>query len=180
MKTLMTLMALAGALNAGPLTGQRAASFTLPDSTSRYYDLVDYRGKVVVIDIMKTDCPHCATFSRTLERVKAKYGDRIQILSIVTLPDNATAVGNYIAKHKVTSPILFDSGQATAALLRITPRNPSVTLPTVLILDQQGVIRGDYVYRDEDASVKPMFEGDGLFPLIDSLLKPAGAPAKKR
>jgi peroxiredoxin len=180
MKRLIGFFLLAGAVSAGPLTGQRAASFTLPDATSRYFDILDYRGKVVLIDIMKTDCPHCGVFSKTLERVKTKYGDRIQVLSIVTLPDNATTVANYIAKHKVTSPVLFDSGQATAALLKITPRNPSVTLPTVLVVDQQGIIQADFVYRDEDAKVKPIFEGDGLFAVIDGLLKPAAPPARKK
>lgn len=179
-KALWMILAFAGVVAAGPLTGQRAASFTLPDSNSKYHDLLDYRGKVVVIDIMKTDCPHCASFSRTLERVKARYGDRIQILSIVTMPDNATTVANYVAKHKVTSPVLFDSGQATAALLKITPRNPSVSLPTALVVDASGIIRADFVYRDEDASVKPVFEGDGLFGVIDGLLKGAAAPAKKK
>lgn len=177
-KALWMILAFAGVVAAGPLTGQRAASFTLPDSNSKFHDLLDYRGKVVVIDVMKTDCPHCVTFSRTLERVKARYGDRVQVLSIVTLPDNATTVGNYIAKHKVTSPVLFDSGQATAALLKITPRNPTVTLPTVLVLDQQGIIRADHVWVDGDNSVKPIFEGDGLFSIIDGLLK-QGTPGKK-
>jgi peroxiredoxin len=179
MKLLTAIVVCAGALAAGPLTGQRAASFTLPDSNSKYHDLLDYRGKVVLIDIMKTDCPHCAVFSKTLERVKARYGDKIQILSIVTLPDNTTTVANYIARYRVTSPVLFDSGQATAAMLRITPSNPSISLPTALVLDQQGIIRGDYVYRESDPQTKPIFEGDGLFAVIDKLLKPAGAPGKK-
>lgn len=173
MKLLTVILVCAAALVAGPLTGQRAASFTLPDSNSKYHDILDYRGKVVVIDIMKTDCPHCAAFSKTLERLKARYGDKIQILSIVTLPDNATTVANYIARHKVTSPVLFDSGQATAAMLKITPANPSISLPTALVLDQQGIIRGDYVYRESDPQTKPIFEGDGLFAVIDRLLKPA-------
>ncbi len=179
MKELIAFLVLGGALAAGPLTGQRAASFTLPDSNSKYHDILDYRGKVVLIDIMRTDCPHCAAFSKTLERVKARYGDRIQILSIVTLPDNATTVANYVAQHKVTSPVLFDSGQATAAMLKITPSNPSIALPTALVLDQQGVVRGDYVYRDSDPQTKPIFEGNGLFAVIDRLLKPAGGAGKK-
>jgi peroxiredoxin len=169
---------IAGSVLGGPLTGQKAASFTLPDMSSKYYDLLDYRGKVVLIDIMKTDCPHCSIFTKTLERLKAKYGDRIQVLAIVNPPDNATTVGNYIAKHRVTSPMLFDMGQATAALLKLTPRNPSVNLPTLLVVDQNGVIRGDYVWLDTDASVKPIFEGDGLFGVIDGLLKGGAAPKK--
>ena len=50
--------------------------------------MLDYRGKVLIIDVMKTDCPHCQSVSKLLERVKARYGDKVNILSIVNPPDN--------------------------------------------------------------------------------------------
>ena len=176
------LLLLAAASFAGPLSGRRAASFSLPDSSGRFHDLVDYRGKVVILEVMKTDCPHCQTLAKTLERVKAKFGDRIQVLSIVNPPDSPQTVGQFIAKFKVTSPIVFDCGQAAAALLRITPQNPSIELPQLLILDAQGVIREDYIYNDK---LKGLFEGDDLIPVITRVLAggppaaPAKAPAKK-
>ncbi|MBI5281935.1 MAG: TlpA family protein disulfide reductase [Candidatus Solibacter usitatus] len=152
---------------AGPLSGKRVASFTLPDATGRFYDVLDFRGKPLLIDFMKTECPHCQVLTRTLERVKAKYGDRIAILSVVNPPDNPQTVSNYIARYKVSSPVLFDFGQATAAMLRITPQNPGISLPTLLIVDAQGIVREDIVYSD---STRAAFEGDALFAVIDRLL----------
>ncbi len=174
-KILATLLLTAMALAAGPLAGKRVASFTLPDATGKYYDVLDYRGKVLIIDIMKTECPHCQTLSRTLERIKEKYGAKISVLSIVNPPDNPQTVSAYIAKYKVTNPVLFDFGQATAAMLRITPQNPSISLPTLLVVDANGIIRNDLVYTDAQKSI---FEGDGLSPIIDQAMAPA-APAKK-
>ncbi|MBI4894026.1 MAG: TlpA family protein disulfide reductase [Acidobacteria bacterium] len=173
MKKLLSILLLSAmALSAGPLAGKRVASFTLPDMAAKYHDVLDYRGKVLLIDIMKTECPHCQTLSRTLERIKEKYGNRIAVLSIVNLPDNYQTVSAYIAKYKVTNPVLFDTGQATAAMLRITPQNPSISLPTLLVVDANGIIRSDLVYSDAQ---KAIFEGDGLSPLIDQAM----APAKK-
>jgi len=166
---ILTLILTALTMTAGPLSGKRAASFTLPDATGKFYDLLDYRGKVVLVDLMKTDCPHCQTLTRTLERVKAKYGDRIMIMSIVTPPDSPQNVSAYIAKYKVSSPILFDCGQAAAALLKITPQNTSVSLPHLLVIDGQGVVREDWAYSDAQ---KAIFAGDGLFAVIDRLLAP--------
>lgn len=160
------LFILASALQAGPLAGKRIASFTLPDSQARYHDVLDYRGKILLIDIMKTDCPHCATFSKVLERVKARYGDRIHILSVVNPPDNQQTVAAYVARNKITTPILFDFGQAVAAMLNITPQNPTIKLPTLLVVGPDGVIREDFVY---DESRKAIFEGDGLFKVLDKL-----------
>lgn len=165
---------------AGPLAGKRIASFTLPDSTGKYYDVLDYRGKVLLIDIMKTECPHCQTLSKTLERVKARYGNRINILSIVNPPDNQQTVAAYVSRYKVTSPVLFDFGQAVAAILGVTPRNPTINLPTLLVVDANGVIREDLVYSD---ALAKLFEGDGLFPLIDRVLAGGGRsapPAQKK
>lgn len=175
---LCLVFASALALHAGPLAGKRVASFTLPDSQGRYHDVLDYRGKVLLIDIMKTDCPHCATFSRTLERVKSRYGDRIHILSIVNPPDNQQTVAAYVARHRVSTPILFDFGQAVAAMLQITPQNPNIRLPTLLVVAPDGTIREDLVYDDSRKDVKRIFEGDGLFPILDRLLAES-APRKK-
>lgn len=166
-KTLLLLTLSALSLLAGPATGKRVASFTLPDATGRYYDVLDFRGKVLLVDIMKTDCAHCQTFTKTLERVKARYGDRITILSVVNPPDDPAKVANYIAKYKVTSPILFDFGQATAAMLKITPQNPSISLPHLLVVDANGIVQSDWPFSDAQ---KAIFEGDGLFAIIDKLL----------
>jgi peroxiredoxin len=183
-KTILLLMLAALTLSAGSLVGRRAASFTLPESSGRYWDLLDFRGKVVLLDVMKTTCPHCQVLSKTLERVKQRYGQRIQIISIVTPPDNPKSVAEYIARYKVTSPIVFDCGQASAALLRITPQNPSVDLPHLIVVDGNGMIRDDWAYTNPNGEQKQIFEGNGLFPIIDRLLaetgKPAASPARKK
>ena len=51
-KTLLLLIISALGVLAGPATGKRVASFTLPDSAGKYYDVLDFRGKVLLIDIM--------------------------------------------------------------------------------------------------------------------------------
>ncbi|GIU80664.1 MAG: hypothetical protein KatS3mg005_3902 [Bryobacteraceae bacterium] len=168
------LFASALLMHAGPLAGKRVASFTLPDSQGRYHDVLDYRGKILLIDIMRTDCPHCGTFSRTLERVKSRYGDRIHILSIVNPPDNQQTVASYVAKHKITTPVLFDFGQAVAAMLNITPQNPTIKLPTLLIVGPDGIIREDFVYDESRKDLKTIFEGDGLNRILDKLLAESG------
>ncbi|MCS7043083.1 MAG: TlpA family protein disulfide reductase [Bryobacteraceae bacterium] len=171
-KHLALLLFFAFAAGAGPLAGKRVASFALPDAQGRYHDVLDYRGKLLLIDIMRTDCPHCIPFAKTLERVKSRYGDRIHILSIVNPPDNQQTVANFVARHKVSYPILFDFGQAVAAMLNITPQNPTIKLPTLLVVDANGIIREDLFYDD---TLKNIFDGDGLFRILDRLLAEQGA-----
>jgi peroxiredoxin len=121
--------------------GRRAPGFSLPDMKMQQHDIQNYRGKVVLIDIMRTDCPHCQTLTAALEQVKAKYGDKVQILSVVNPPDNQPNVQKYIATYKVTTPILFDCGQMAASYLQVGPKNPTVSVPHVFIIDKAGIIR---------------------------------------
>jgi len=165
------------ALSAGDLSGRRAPGFSLPDSNLKQYDIADYRGRIVVIDIMKTDCPHCRTLSAVLEKVKVKYGDKVVVLSVVNPPDNTATVAKYIAEVKVTSPMLFDCGQMAASYLKVTPSNPRVSVPHVFVIDGRGMIRDDYAY---DLPNKHIFEGQGLYPVIDKLLAAGAGGAKKR
>jgi peroxiredoxin len=181
MRLLLAALLCAGSLVAsGEHSGRRAPGFALMDSAFNYHDLQDYRGRIVIIDFMSTTCPHCGTFSRTLERVKAKYGDRVAVLSVVTSPpDNQNTVTRYAAAHKVTSPIVFDSGQMAASYFRITPKSgsASLSLPHVFVIDQQGTIRHDFGYN---VLSKSIFEGDGLFPIIDRMLAGGGGATKKK
>jgi cytochrome c biogenesis protein CcmG, thiol:disulfide interchange protein DsbE len=132
------------------LFGRRAPGFALPDSTLKYYDLQDFRGKVVLIDFMRTDCPKCQEVTKILEQAKAKFGDRIQILSVVNdRIDNAGTVKKYVAGNSATSPFLFDCGQMMAAYLQLTPQNPTVHFPHVVVVDKAGMIRRDL---SEDAA----------------------------
>jgi peroxiredoxin len=159
---------------AGELSGRRAPGFALPDSQFKYQDPQDYRGRILIVEFMQTNCPHCATFSTILEQVKAKYAGKVAVLSIVNPPDSQANVARYIQAHEITSPILFDCGQVAASYLKVTPQNPSFSLPHVFVIDGQGIIRNDYGY---DALNRDIFEGNGLYGVIDRLLTPA---AKKK
>lgn len=160
---LLTTMA-ASAWGAGELSDRRAPGFSLPDSNFKQHDLQDYRGKVVVLNVMRTACTHCGPFSKILAKVAEKYGEGLQVLSIVNPPDNQKTVAQYQAKNKLSSPILFDCGQVTASYLKITPQNPSFQVPHFFVIDGEGTIREDYGYNDVDREI---FEGEGIFEILD-------------
>src|ERR1700737_5527241 len=92
----LALLVAGSLLGSGELSNRRAPGFAPPDPEyQHFYDLQDYRGKVVLIDIMSTTCPHCLLLSTTLEKAKEKYGDQIKILSVVLPPDNKGTTANF-------------------------------------------------------------------------------------
>jgi peroxiredoxin len=176
------LLLAASTLCAGELSNRRAPGFSLPDMKGQQHDPQDYRGKVLLIDIMRTDCPGCAGFAKTLVRLKAKYGDKLGIISVVNPPDTQQTVGQFIAGHKLTTPVVFDCGQVAYSYMK----SPSFDTPHVFLVDGTGMIREDFGHSVLNHS---LFEGDGLATYIDRLMgggaaaaKPAAkqAPAKKK
>jgi len=169
------LVCVAPVFASGELSGRRAPGFALPDGRFQYHDPQDYRGRILIVDIMATNCPHCATLSTILEQVKARYAGKVAVLSVVNPPDNQSTVARYAAAHKVTSPILFDCGQVAAVYLKATPDNAVVDVPHIFVIDGQGTIVNDYGYNVLNRDI---FEGKGLFGVLDRMLA-APAPKKK-
>lgn len=161
---LLLTAAAVSAWGAGELSDRRAPGFSLPDSSLKQHDLQDYRGKVVVLNVMRTACTHCGAFSKVLAGVQDKYGDGVQVISIVNPPDNQQTVAQYKQKNQISSPILFDCGQVTASYLKITPQNPSFQVPHFFVIDGEGMIREDYGYSDLDHEI---FEGEGIYKILD-------------
>jgi peroxiredoxin len=154
---------------AGPL--RRAPGFCLIDASGQWQDLADYRGKIVLVEFMKTTCPHCAAFSAVLNGLKSKYGDKLAILAIANPPDDPQAMMQFVKEHKLTYPLLLDQGQAAYSYVR----SPSLDLPTVYLIDPNGMIRNSWV---DGVLTKDIFEGNGLAREIDGLTAGASSAAR--
>jgi len=168
MRYFLALLASAALLLAsGELSGRRAPGFSLPDVHGQQHDLQDYRGKIVIIDIIQTTCPHCQKLADVLVKLDEKYRGKVQVLTFAIPRDTAATVGQFISQHKITTPVLFDCGQASVSYLKATPQNPRADVPHVFLIDGEGMIRNDFVYGFDTRNI---FEGDGLDIEIDKLL----------
>jgi peroxiredoxin len=175
MRTILAILLCTGALlTAGENSGRRAPGFALPDSKMQVVDLADYRGKIVLLDFMQTNCAHCGTFSDVLERVQQKYGDQVAILAVVnSAGDNQDTVAQYISGHRITYPVLFDAGQMAFSYLR----SMRFDTPHAFLIDAGGTIQNDWAYS---LITRDIFEANGLIPEIDSLLSGKAAPRKTK
>lgn len=161
-----------GALNAASdLSNRRAPGFTLPDINVQYHDLYKYRGKVVILNVMQTRCPHCKSFSKNLKRVADKYGAKVQVINIVNPPDNQQSVREYMSfmgSYTSKQLFLFDCGQVTASYLKITPENPGFDTPHFFVIDSLGWIQDDYSYNALNDNI---FTGEGLDEIVNRYLR---------
>lgn len=175
----LLLLSAVSLFGAGELSGRRAPGFALPDVNLNYHDLADLRGRVVIIEIMQTSCPNCIALSQKLEKMKQQYGTKIAVLTIVNPPDNQANVKRFVAGNAITSPVLFDCGQVTASYMKITPQRPSLHVPHLFLVDQNGLIHNDFAHIEANRNI---FEGPGLASELDKLLAgkvPSSATPKK-
>ena len=164
-RTVVLLLALSSAaFAAGELSNRRAPGFSLPDVNLKQHDLADYRGKVVVLDVMKTGCPHCTTFAKKLNAVEKKYAGQVKVLAVVHPPDNQATVKKYLYDNGLSLSILFDCGQVAASYLKLGPRNPSFDVPHFFVIDRTGRIVEDYGYS---LLSRGIFEGDGIYGILN-------------
>lgn len=169
----LALTALPSSFAAGELSNRRAPGFSLPDADLRQHDIADYRGKVVIVEIMKTTCPHCTTFTKILNEAEKKYAGQVKVLAIVHPPDNQATVKKYLADNGLNTTVLFDCGQAAASYLKLGPARPTFEVPHFFVVDPSGRIVEDYGYG---MLYKGIFEGDGIYKILDKYVsKPVAA-----
>ncbi len=150
MRLLSGLLAIASMLTAaGDYSNRRAPGFSLADSHYQQHDPQDYRGKVLLVDVMVTNCPTCIKLADVLVQLKAKFGDKIGIISILTTPDNYDTGDRFAMEHKISWPIVFDSGQVMASYMKATPATPTIHFPHLFLVDKDGWIQNDFEATDE-------------------------------
>ncbi len=160
-------------LSAQSLSGRRAPSFSLPDSSLIQHDILDYRGRWLLLDFMRTDCPHCVALSRVLEDVQKQFGQKVAVLGIVTSPPETTVtVGQYQAANNVTSAIVFDLSQVAMAYFKATPTTAGFDTPHLFVIDPNGKIVRDWGDNDQ---TREILEGAGLVKELRALM---AAPVK--
>src|ERR1700682_519453 len=96
MNLAVLLTALAGITLGQGLSGRRAPSFTLPDAKMKSYDILDYRGRWLVLDYMKTDRRASKPLTKDLEKLKSRRGTKVRILSILLPPNNTATAAIYV------------------------------------------------------------------------------------
>ncbi len=165
MRSLALSLIFLATASAGELSNRRAPGFSLPDVELKQHDLYDLRGKVVLLEIMKTDCPLCGPTAAVMEQMKKKYGDKIGVLSIVLPPDTQVTVRAFANRHVLTYPILFDCGQVASSYLKTSPARPRIHLPHLFVIDKEGMIREDW---ESELAVRTP---DELSAEIEKLLK---------
>jgi len=136
--------------------------------------LSQYSGKVVLLALISTTCPHCQHTTQLLSGLQREYGPRgVQILGAAFNPDAAQLVPGFIAQFRPTFPLGYASRDAVFEYEQASLAKPNY-VPELIFIDRNRMIRAQYsgaddFFKDQEKNIRNM---------LDTLLKEPEASRK--
>lgn len=107
-------------------------------NTNEHINLVDYRGKVVLIDFWASWCPPCLASLPAYNQIRQEIGtDEFEIIAI-NVDENTDDGRSFLADHPVDYPVLADPKGKIGIPYGIR------TLPRSFLLDRDGQVITTY------------------------------------
>ena len=72
------------------LSGRRAPSFSMPESSGLQHDILDSRGKWLLLEFIEGHCPFCKDLSKSLDGLRVKYAGKLDVFAVVEPPAEAS------------------------------------------------------------------------------------------
>lgn len=133
-----------------------APNFTLTDTDGNSFSLSDFRGKVVILDLMATWCGPCEEEIPHLKEVQQHYGDDVIILSISVAGSGDTNQGlaTFKQEQECTWRFAIDIDD-------VVMKYDAMTIPKLVIIDKNKNIRFTHVGPTPSSTL--IGEINGLF-----------------
>jgi len=170
MRKLIALLLLGVSLF-GAQIPRKAPEFVIQSPDGKQQLLSAYRGKIVVLALMFTTCPHCQKTAGILAQVQKEYGDKgVQILGAAFDQGAAFQVQQFIKMFGVNFPCGYSNQKAVMDFLQVT-EPPFV--PDLVFIDKTGMIRSQYVGDEKFLSNQEV----NIRAELDKMLKGGGVSA---
>jgi thiol-disulfide isomerase/thioredoxin len=109
----------------------------------------DYRGKVVLVFMFSTQCPHCQETAQWLSRVQKDLGPQgVQIIGVAFDEDAKIQLPAFIARYRPTYPTGY-MDIYEGLKYAVIPEGARPTVPFFLFVDRTGIIRAQFTGADE-------------------------------
>ena len=152
---------------------RKSPEFTFSEPSGKQTSLSSFKGKVVVIEFLLTNCPHCMRVAKMIAGLQGTLGQKgLQTIGIA-FDQNVT--GKMVTKFSqdlgVNYPIGYNSSSEVDAYLG-RAQTERLMVPQIVVIDRAGIIRA----QSRPAREVNLEDESYLRNLIDGLLK-EGAPA---
>jgi peroxiredoxin len=160
---------------AKPPVPRPAKDFTCTDAEGKSISISKYKGKVVVIQFLITNCTHCQALSQVLTKLQADYGSQgFQAFGVAFNDATPDMVRSYVKDHQLGIPVGYAARDSVIDYLGVSVME-RLTVPQVMIIDREGRVQ-----VQSDAGGTPSLQNEAyLRELIGGLLQPKTAYSKR-
>lgn len=168
-------------LSAEMKQGKPAPELVIAMNSGEQVLLSKFKGKVVVLEILLTTCPHCQKCAGTMQKLYAEMGGAFQPLGAAINPNDMgearLMIPQFISSLGLKYPVGWTQRDMAYGWLGADPGKGSVYFPQVIIIDKMGV-----VHEYHPATDQKFFddEENNLRKTITALLKPGSGVAGKK
>jgi peroxiredoxin len=130
----------AGAILAQPVL-RPAPDITVIEPSGAKTTLSSLKGRVVVLDFIFTNCPHCQAEGQMLTRLyKEMQPKGLQVLSIAVNDNAAVLVPGYVQQFSVPYPVGYAPRETLLKYMGFSEMDLWV-VPQVVVIDRKGMVR---------------------------------------
>ncbi len=175
---LLIFFALAAALPGAQLP-RKAPEFPIKLTSGQQLLLSSFRGKVVALMFVSTDCPHCQNTARFMESMQKQFGPKgLQTLAVAFNPMAIMLVQEFVNRTGTTYPVGFSDRDPVYAFLDRSV-NLRTYVPIFVFIDREGMIRSQHLGDDPLFGPDDATRDSNIRKMIEKLLREPAAGAKK-
>lgn len=119
--------------------GQQAFNFSLPNTTSEYYDIGKFNNKIILLDFWATWCGPCIKEFPYFQEISNKYQNNIELV-FISVDRDKNQWNNYLKNHNLPGIHLLDEKMKKSDFLANLYGVSSI--PSNYLIDANGKIIG--------------------------------------
>ena len=163
MRRVLVLALAGGALWGQGAVPRQARELNIVQDSGKIATLSSYRGRVVLLAFISTQCVHCQKASAVFEQLRHEYAGKLQVAE-VAFDDGADGAA-FKKRFGLTFPVGTSSSDAAHAFLGI-PFGARLGTPQVVAIDRTGIIRA----QSERLGTPMLQTADYLRSLLNAML----------
>ena len=163
MKRMLTLALAGSSLWGQGAVPRPAPEFRIVQGSGEVATVSSYRGRIVLLAFISTQCVHCQKASEVFEQLGRAYAGKLQVVEVAF--DEGADVAAFKKRLGLTFPVGISTSDAVHAFLGIPP-GARLGTPQVVAIDGTGIIRA----QSERLGTPMLQTADYLRSLLNAML----------
>jgi len=134
----LTVSALMIPVSAMPPVPRKSPEFTITDAAGKNVLLSSFKGKIVVMPLMFTTCPHCQHEAQMLTKLSKEF-PTVQMLGVAFNDANGPMVSQFVREFGIGFPVGYASRDSVVSYLGLSVMDRWV-VPQIAVIDKSGNI----------------------------------------